>query len=134
MMRAVVVDSDVASYFLKGDTRRHSFQPHLVGRDRVLSFMTVAEIRLGARVRRWGPRRVAAMEAFFAGSSVQYADDHLCTAWASLREQAHAHGRVLKVADGWVAATALLLSVPLVTNNVKDFGYLSGLTILGPVP
>jgi predicted nucleic acid-binding protein len=33
-------------------------------------------------------------------------------------------------ADAWIAATSLLLSAPLVTNNPKDYRHLDGLRIL----
>jgi predicted nucleic acid-binding protein len=34
------------------------------------------------------------------------------------------------VADAWIAATALALGVPLVTNNPSDYGGVDRLTIL----
>ena len=33
-------------------------------------------------------------------------------------------------ADAWIAATALALSAPLVTNNAKDYMHLDGLRVI----
>ena len=39
-----VVDTDVVSFFFKGDTRAALYRPHLVGQFLLISFMTVAEL------------------------------------------------------------------------------------------
>jgi len=39
--RRLVVDTDVVSFFFKGDTRSALYRPHLDGRLLVISFMTV---------------------------------------------------------------------------------------------
>ena len=52
-MASVVVDTDVASYLHKKDSRARLFQRHLVGRDWVMSFMSVAELEEWAEKRRW---------------------------------------------------------------------------------
>ena len=39
-------------------------------------------------------------------------------------------GRPIQTADAWIAATALRLDVPLVTNNQKDYASVAGLTVL----
>jgi predicted nucleic acid-binding protein len=36
----------------------------------------------------------------------------------------------MSVADAWIAASALVLSVPLVTNNPKDYRHLGGLQLV----
>jgi predicted nucleic acid-binding protein len=39
-------------------------------------------------------------------------------------------GKVVLSADAWIAGTALVLSVPLVTNNPKDYRHLDKLQIV----
>jgi predicted nucleic acid-binding protein len=39
-------------------------------------------------------------------------------------------GRQISAADAWIAATALTLSAPLVTNNSKDYRYVDGLQVV----
>jgi predicted nucleic acid-binding protein len=36
----------------------------------------------------------------------------------------------MSAADAWIAATALVLSAPLVTNNAKDYSHLSNLELV----
>ena len=54
-MPAVVVDTDVASYLHKKDSRARLFRSHLIGREWVISFMTVAELYEWGLRARWGP-------------------------------------------------------------------------------
>jgi len=61
-MPAVVVDTDVASYLHKKDSRARLFRSHLIGREWVISFMTVAELDEWAERRRWGEARRERLE------------------------------------------------------------------------
>lgn len=61
-------------------------------------------------------------------------DSALCRTWAKIRAQIHADGFEIKVPDAWVAATALLYNIPLVTNNRRDFSRVKGLTIISEAP
>jgi predicted nucleic acid-binding protein len=83
--------------------------------------MSIAEMRMGAIARGWGVRRCTLLEQFIRGFGVVYADDALCTSWATLRADARAAGRSLSPQDAWIAATALGLDAPLATNNRSDF-------------
>ncbi len=49
--------------------------------------------------------------------------------WAELKGEAMANGRALDTADARIAATAVVLDVPLVTHNAKDFDFPSRLKI-----
>jgi len=57
--------------------------------------MSIAEMRMGAMAAGWGLRRRALLEQFIAGFGVVYADDDLCTTWATLRADARAAGWAL---------------------------------------
>jgi len=46
----------------------------------------------------------------------------------------HAKGRPISSADAWIAAAALVLSAPLVTNNPKDYRHLDKLQIISAAP
>ena len=45
----------------------------------------------------------------------------LCLQWAEIRDSTRRAGCQIKVADSWIAATAMLYGIPLVTNNRSDF-------------
>lgn len=55
---------------------------------------------------------------------------NLCTKWAEVTVAAQAGGRLVDCADAWIAATALLSGVPLVTHNRNDYLGVPGLTLI----
>ena len=36
----------------------------------------------------------------------------------------------MQAADAWIAATAVVMAAPLLTNNVKDYTHLDGIEIV----
>jgi predicted nucleic acid-binding protein len=130
----LVVDTDVASFVLKWHPE---FAPRYVdmirGSELVVSFMTVAEMRQGALDANWGPRKCDVLEAYLADFSVLHSDSLLCSTCAVVRNQSTRKGRPMSSADAWIAATALVLSVPLVTNNPKDYRHLDNLQLVSAV-
>jgi tRNA(fMet)-specific endonuclease VapC len=92
--------------------------------------MSVAEMRMGAIAAGWGTRRRAFLEEFIRDFEVVYAEDVLCTSWATLRAHSRATGRFLSPQDAWIAATALRLDAPLATNNRADFEHIRKLRLL----
>ena len=64
------------------------------------------------------------LEAYLADFAVLHSDSLLCSTWAPVRNESLRKGRQISSADAWIAATALILSVPLVTNNPKDYRHL----------
>ena len=92
--------------------------------------MTVAEMRQGALDANWGPRKCDVLEAYLADFSVLHSDSLLCSTWAAVRNESVRKGRQIRSADAWIAATALVLSAPLVTNNPKDYRHLDNLEVI----
>lgn len=129
-MSVVIVDTDVVSFTFKRDSRHLLYRPHLDGKSLVLSFMTIAELDLWAFSRNWGARRKADLAAFLQPYVVIESNRQLCRTWAEVRDQVSRIGRVIQVADAWIAATALFYNLPLVTNNPEDFAGISRLTVV----
>jgi predicted nucleic acid-binding protein len=127
----LVVDTDVASFIFKWHPE---FAPRYVaiirGSELVVSFMTLAEMRQGALDASWGRRKCDALEAYLADFSVLHSDSLLCFNWAAVRNESRRKGRQIGSADAWIAATALALSAPLVTNNPKDYRHLDSLQLV----
>ena len=127
----LVVDTDVASFIFKWHPE---FAPRYVdivrGAELIASFMTLAEMRQGALDANWGQRKCAVLEAYLADFSVLHSDSLLCSTWATVRNESARKGRQMSSADAWIAATALVLSAPLVTNNPKDYRHLDKLRIV----
>jgi predicted nucleic acid-binding protein len=51
-----------------------------------------------------------------------------CEQAITLRQQ-----RKMSLGDSLIAATALAYEIPLATRNVKDFDWISGLTLINPI-
>jgi tRNA(fMet)-specific endonuclease VapC len=127
----LVVDTDVASFVFKWHPE---FAPRYValirGAELVVSFMTLAEMRQGALDANWGPRKRDVLEAYLADFSVLHSDNSLCSTWAAVRNESLRMGHPMSSADAWIAATALVLAAPLVTNNSKDYRHLDTIQLI----
>lgn len=131
-MADLIVDTDVLSFGFRQDPVFVRFYgPAIQGHTAIVSFMTVAELEYGVLHGGWGERRANALKTYLAANFVEYAvSRRVCEAWAQLIHEARAQGRTLSTADGWIAATALALNIPLVTHNARDFAGLTGVSII----
>ena len=57
-------------------------------------------------------------------------DPDLCERWAHVTVMARRLGRPIQHADAWIAATALLHNVPLITHNRDDYAGVPGLVVV----
>lgn len=126
----VVVDTDVASFSFKRDTRDALYEPHLRGRVLVISPQTLAEVERWAMERNWGARRKQEMEEHLRRYILAPFDRTLCLKWAEATTSARRVGLPIGVADAWVAAVVLANDLPLVTHNRAHFVGVAGLTVI----
>ncbi|MGH9152524.1 MAG: PIN domain-containing protein [Acidimicrobiales bacterium] len=105
---AVVVDTNVfgAEMTRRGAALAGAYRGHVEGRALYISFVTVAEIRFGARLAGWGEHRLRSLEARLGAAEIVWAGSglvdeyvalrHACVAWAipSVR-------RSTRPTDGW---------------------------------
>jgi predicted nucleic acid-binding protein len=87
-----------------------------------VSVVTLAELRAGVLAARDLPtraRRLATLE-YVIGLNLVPIDAAVADAWAVLRVALRDLGRSMKVNDAWIAATAIALRVPVVTQG-DDF-------------
>jgi len=129
-MEFAVIDTDVVSYLFKGDTRGDLYQPHLDNKLGVLSFMTVAELDLWAATRNWGMNKREELALFLSPYIVIESSRELCRKWAEIRDQVSRAGSHLDTANAWIAATALLHDLPLVTHNQEHFARIPNLSVI----
>lgn len=118
----IVVDTDVYSARLTPDSPlAQRYYPLLVGRAAFLSFQTVAELPYGARLRGWGSARLNRLDAENARAEIVHTGSDLVGTYVELRvaceRVGHALGQRNHDADRWIAATALRLGIPLVSND-----------------
>lgn len=129
----IVIDTDVFG----ADLVRRSplavvYEPVIVGRPVFISFQTVAELRYGALRRGWGGRRLHDLETRIATAETVHTGPDLILIYARLRADCERLGQALAQrehnADRWVAATAIRLGIPLVSND-GIFAGAPGLTL-----
>ena len=129
-MTEVVVDTDVVSFLFKNHPLGYRYDPELVGRVPLISFMTVAEVERWALQYRWSSKRLHWLHLYLKRFIVVPSSSDLCHKWAEVMVAAQAAGRRIETADAWIAATALLYKVPLVTHNSNDYLGVPGLKLI----
>jgi predicted nucleic acid-binding protein len=106
-----------------------------VGKRIVLSFASVAELWLGAEVAGYNEASRRRLAGDIGAATVIAPDNELTHEWARLTAEArragHALGQAPHVHDAWIAATARMYDLPLVTDDHHFDGF-SGLTIVRP--
>lgn len=128
-MSLLLLDTDVFSYLVKGDSRAIQYASVLEGHSVAISFMTVAELYQWASSRNWGQERVSELEAVIKGYIIPPVDAEVCRQWGRIRARRRAAGRPISPQDAWIAATALCFDLPLVTNNPSDYAGTDGLDV-----
>ena len=118
----IVIDTDVFSADLVSGSRlAELYAPIITGRPAFISFQTVAELRYGALRRGWGTARMLKLDAKIHAVEVVHTGPELVRVCAQLRAECAAGGHALAQrehnADRWIAATAIRLDVPLISND-----------------
>lgn len=122
-----VVDTNVIMYVFSDRAEDREvgdrYRRHLEGQSLAISFQTEAEISVHALAQRWQPVQVRSILSRFL---VFPWSPELLAAYVQLRSEsirrsrpAGTRQRQMQVgpADGWIAATAVLLDCPLVTHD-----------------
>ena len=125
----VVADSNIVSYIARKSPIADYYLPHLAGRQVVISFQTWEEALFGAYLASWGEQRVDALKRQMGQYQVHWPDPELIDFCAWLRAERRANGREMKLADAWIAATALYLDCPLASHD-GDFRGIPGLQLI----
>lgn len=96
-----------------------------------VSVITIGELRAGVLATsdvQHRDRRLATLTTALAMSPVPV-DEAVAAAWSTLRVLLRDHGQRMPVNDSWIAATALALGVPVVTQD-EDYVDLPGLDVI----
>jgi tRNA(fMet)-specific endonuclease VapC len=126
-----LVDTNIISYSLKGDSRALLYRGYLNQQSLAISLITVAELKLWGKQAKWGSQRVANLESYLRqGFNIIGVNWELCDSWAAVRLECQLAGRPLAPHDAWIAATALQYDLPLVTHNAKDFAPITNLQMI----
>jgi predicted nucleic acid-binding protein len=133
-MNSVVVDTDVISFLFKNHPIGSQYDSELAGRSTLISFMTLAELDRWAIQARWDEARRNRLTKCLQPFIVLPYNRALCQKWAETTVGAQASGYRIECADAWIAATALLNDLPLVTHNRGDYLGVIGLRLISHGP
>ena len=108
------------------------YAPIITGRKAFISFQTAAEVRYGALRRGWGAARMLKLDTKIHRVEVVHTGPKLVLVYAQLRADCEAAGHALAQrehnVDHWIAATALRLGIPLLSND-RIFRGVPGVTL-----
>jgi len=123
-----LVDTDVVSFFFNNSRLGIPYRQYMRKRALCISFMTRAEIDRGMRLADWGEKKRGEMEGFLATKfAIIHTNDAICQKWAEITS---IKSRPVASADAWIAATAIVYKVPLITHNRKHFKGIAGLKVI----
>ena len=129
-MAELLLDTNILSFILRGSTDAERYAKHLNGNSFHVAFMTVAEMDRWAIERNWGQQRRMDFERLLSVVVVHPYSRDLGQAWAQVMVVGRRAGRSIGIADAWIAATALIDDLPLVTDDLGDFEAVPGLRII----
>jgi predicted nucleic acid-binding protein len=124
-----ILDTDVASFMLKGLPLGVEYRALTRGYDLRLSFATAAELRILANRNRLGARRRLYLDLFLVECAVLPVCAGMERLFAQVVDERKSIGRPLEFADALTATTALFHGIPLVTHDA-DFVGTRGLRII----
>jgi len=133
MIEIIGVDINIISYIFRKDSRANLYEPHLVGRLKIIAAQTFAELELMPLQNSWSEKRHQKLRELLQDYVIIEANKEVCLYWAKIQFEARKNGTPVSVGDAWIAATALAYSIPLVTHNYKDFKNISGLQIISEI-
>lgn len=94
-----------------------------------MSSIVASELAFGIEKTK-SDRNRTALELFLAPFEIFPFDEHCTWHYGTLRAALEEAGKPIGPMDTLIAAHALALDAPLVTNNVKEFGRVPGLRVL----
>ena len=130
---AIVLDTDVFSYLLKGTHDRAArYHTHVRNRTVAIAFVTIGEVYSGLFRKGVGQPLFDAFEAQLRAVVVIPYNRDICRVYGRLGLEKTDSGSdsVIGVNDRWIAACAIHHKLLLVTNNRRHFEGITGLTII----
>jgi tRNA(fMet)-specific endonuclease VapC len=123
-----MLDTDMVSFALRAQGRvGETIVAHRPS-ELCVSAITVAELRFGAD-RRKSPKLHALIDAFIGNVTVMAFDESSAVEFGRIASELADRGSPIGEFDALIAAHAVSLQLTLVTNNVKHFNRIRGLTV-----
>ncbi len=113
----ILVDTNVLSYRYGKRPDFEIYRPYLIGKIPAISFVSYGEALRGARCANWSEARVSDLENHLKSYLLIPGDIQLVRAYAKTQAACKFAGVGIGDNDCWIAATALLHHIPLLTND-----------------
>ena len=125
-----MLDTNICIYLIKRRSdellkRMRVFRTGEIG----VSVVTVAELQYGVSKSQNKERNQAALETFLLPLDIADFSFTVTVAYGDIRAQLERQGQPIGPLDTMIAAHALSLDVPLVTNNAREFERVKGLRV-----
>jgi tRNA(fMet)-specific endonuclease VapC len=127
----LLLDTNICIYIIKQQPAvvlKH-FLEFQVG-DIGISSITISELRYGVAKSAHREKNAKALDEFIIPLEIAAYDEQAAHAYGAIRATLEKAGTPIGSMDMLIAAHALSLGIPLVTNNTREFARISGLSIL----
>lgn len=127
-----LLDTNICIYLINRRPHHEAVLRHMDGLiygDLLISSITIAELRYGVAKSARPEQNREKFEGFIERFEIVAFDDAAAAAYGNIRAGLENAGTPIGSLDTLIAAHALCLQCTLVTNNVKEFGRVSGLRI-----
>jgi predicted nucleic acid-binding protein len=124
-----LLDTNICVYWLKGN--EHIEQKILsVGIDTIsLSFVNLSELYYGAYKSQRVEANLALIQRLTDQLSIIESDEAICEMFGELKANLERAGAIIDDADLFIAASAKVHGLTLVTNNIRHFKRIKGLKL-----
>ena len=120
-MSGILVDTDVVGLLFAKHPESEHYAGEIAGNAALISFQSVAEIERWTVMRAWLPERCAYMHMYLERYTLIPSSPDLCRRWAEVLAAGEESGYPVTYGNAWIAATALLYRVPLLTHNADRY-------------
>lgn len=127
-----LLDTNICIYLINRRPHHEAVLRHMDGLmygDLLISSITIAELRYGVAKSARPEQNREKFEGFIERFEIVAFDDAAAAAYGNIRAGLENAGTPIGPMDTLIATHALCLQCTLVTNNVKEFGRVSGLRI-----
>lgn len=120
-MSALLVDTDVVGLLFAKHPHCEPYAAEIEGNVALISFQSVGEIERWTVMRGWPPERCTYMHMYLERYTLVPSSPDLCRRWAEVLAAGEELGYPVTYGNAWIAATALLYRVPLLTHNADRY-------------
>jgi tRNA(fMet)-specific endonuclease VapC len=127
----LLLDTNICIYIIKRKpvTVLERFRAYQIG-DIGISSITLSELRFGVAKSDYRAKNAKALGEFITPLEIVPFGEEAAFAYGEIRAALEKAGTVIGPMDMLIAAHAVALSVPLVTNNTREFERVSDLEVL----